>query len=105
MGRAKQMPRVLLSSADIFGVVESVWSTSLGLSMEFVAMPSHSQSYPGPGNQAYEKGWTACVWISGGWDGAIALNCPPELARMGAVSMFNVDPEMVTQEDARDALA
>lgn len=124
------MPRLMLSDEEMFAVVESVWATSLGLPAEISAGSADSESSAdaasswkvdradsaedsanaGAGSSLEETGpggemWTAWVRISGGWDGAIALHCPPELARMAAVSMFRVEPDGATLEDGREALA
>lgn len=127
------MPKLLLSDTEMFAVVESVWASSLGLPAELAASAESSEvaepagSFVKPlevesvnSSEFSEKNeaakpvvsgapdaemWTAWVRISGGWDGAVALNCPPELARMAAVSMFSVEPDGATLQDAREALA
>lgn len=121
------MPKLLLSDEEIFTVVESVWATSLGLPTELAAKDARSEPAASSVNVCRTEiagscagfdvreqtlmaepacgMWTAWVRISGGWEGAIALNCPPEMARMAAVSMFRVEPDAATIEEAREALA
>lgn len=127
------MQKLLLSEEEIFSVVETVWATSLGLPAELAARPEDSgnaegaasagtslevdqldsvgnsatavAAQPAAGGSAGAEMWISWVRISGGWEGAIALSCPPELARMAAVFMFSVEPDGASLEDAREALA
>jgi chemotaxis protein CheX len=47
---------------------------------------------------------TACVQISGSWEGAVAVDCTEALARRVAESMLGLAPGEAGPEDVRDAI-
>lgn len=47
---------------------------------------------------------TACVQISGGWEGAVAVDCTEALARRVTASMLGMEEGDASPEDVRDAI-
>jgi chemotaxis protein CheX len=74
----------------------SIWESTLGLEVRPI---------PGPPSQQGAGIVTARVPITGGWQGAVLLQCTRELAKKVARAMFGLDAEEPTSEEIRDALA
>jgi chemotaxis protein CheX len=81
---------------DILQLIQTIWETTLGL-------PVERESTGAAANQPRSK--TACIQISGAWNGVIVLNCPVKAARQAASVMFETDPAKVTAADESDAVA
>jgi chemotaxis protein CheX len=47
---------------------------------------------------------TGCVHLSGGWEGAVAVDCTEPLARRVAGSMLGLEAGEASPEDVRDAI-
>jgi len=81
---------------DIFQLVESIWSSVLGLEVRRNAREVTLE--------ARERFFTGCVQITGDWEGAVVLHCSAELSRLVGSIMFEVKPEDGTADEAEDAL-
>jgi CheY-specific phosphatase CheX len=81
---------------EIYSIASTIWETATGLQIE----PESSAS---AGNRL--RSTAACIQITGGWNGAILLDCPAEIARLAASVMFSSDPANVTVADQQDAVA
>ena len=75
--------------------VRTVWSATLGLEAEPV---THDQGRQHAGRLS------GSVRISGGWAGAVVLECPPTLAREIAALIFGVGPAEATDEQVQDSI-
>ena len=49
--------------------------------------------------------FTVCVKISGAWDGEVRLHCSPQLGRLIAGAIFQVETEKAGNEEIFDALS
>jgi chemotaxis protein CheX len=75
--------------------VEELWTTVLGMGIEPLADPPR---LPKLGLL------TGCVQITGAWEGAVALNCGPRVAREAAAIMFGIPPGEANSGHIQDAL-
>lgn len=82
-----------LSREDIRQIVTDIFDGMLGL-------PVAEQEVALDGARRI----TGCVQVSGGWDGAVAVDCTTALASRIAESMLGLQAEHVTDEDVRDAI-
>jgi len=80
---------------QISQITQDIWSSFLGLEVQ----PDNAQAMA-PGTRSL----TACVQITGPWQGAVAVECPQDLANTVAASMMGMEPAEVSKEDAQDAL-
>ena len=85
-----------ISAIDICQSVESIWMSLLGLEVQ----PSPQVASLNGGRHFL----TSCVHLTGGWDGAVTLECSMPLARQIASIMFSMEPEAASMEEIRDAL-
>jgi chemotaxis protein CheX len=80
---------------DLRGLVETIWSVTLGLELSgaagSIAPPSEQTVY-------------GCINISGAWLGLVTLSLSENLARRVAGQMFDAPGESLTTEDLHDAL-
>jgi len=83
------------NSEDIYELADIVWSTVLALPIE----PDTSGSV---GRRP--RSMAACIQITGGWNGAIVLDCPASVARHAAAIMFQTQPAQVSMADIQDAI-
>ena len=81
---------------EIPRITEDVWSSVLGLELKKTENGSELSS-----GQRY---MTAVVQITGGWKGAVSIDCPHELAQRAAASMFGVEPDAAKPDEIKDAL-
>src|SRR3990170_726977 len=83
------------SQSEVQQLAADVWASALGLEVH-------------PSGRRVTRGTpdflTACVQITGAWQGAVVLLCSKELARRAATIMFGVGPQTVTIEHTHDAL-
>ena len=80
----------------ICDIVESIWRSVVGLDLERTtgtAMPDGEHRF-----------LTGCVQITGGWEGAVMLDCSAALARRTAGIMLDVDMDAASIEEIHDAL-
>src|SRR5712691_9554787 len=82
--------------SDICQVVEGIWSSVLGLEVRRGDEPAKRN-----GKHGF---LTACVQITGLWEGAVTLDCSAALARRTAAIMFGVSPEDASLDEIHDAL-
>ncbi len=85
---------VQVAETDLCQVTESVWETVLGMHVNVIPRevpPSTASSICG------------YVRISGAWEGAIALESSPALARRVAAALLGTDPAETTDEEIYDA--
>ncbi len=80
---------------QILSVSKDLWTSHLGLSV----IPSGAS----PTDEG-EKTWASCVKISGGWQGAVLLECPESIARHAAVMLFAADGQDTPDEELEDAV-
>lgn len=85
-----------LTQADLSQIVEEIWSSMLGLDIQSVVPPNVDP-------QAASR-LTACVQISGAWEGTVILGCSPELARYAAAAMFATEVERISSGEMQDSL-
>ncbi|MEI8255085.1 MAG: chemotaxis protein CheX [Deltaproteobacteria bacterium] len=84
-----------LSDSVLFGIVESIWSSVLGMQVER-SSPSEAVAGEGIG--------TACVHITGPWSGAVTIACPAPLGRRIAAVTFGMEEADVGEAEVTDAL-
>jgi chemotaxis protein CheX len=85
--------RMQLSHEDVRQIVEDIFGAMLGLSVaEREAAVNGARRI------------TGCVHVSGGWEGAVAVDCTEALARRVAGSMLGLGAEEASPEDVRDAI-
>ena len=76
-------------------ITETTWSSVLGLDIQGSAVPMGQP--PGPHV-------TACVQISGAWEGTVIFYCGQPLASRIGEAMFGLEPGAVSDEEVRDAI-
>jgi chemotaxis protein CheX len=81
---------------DIFQLVEGIWSSMLDLQVK--------QDDDAAGADGTRPFMTGCVQISGGWEGAVTLECSAVLATRAAELMFAMEPGEASEDEVRDAL-
>lgn len=75
--------------------VRTIWEVTLGLEVAPAV-----EAVEGPSSEL----WTGSIRIYGGWEGAVILECPPDLAQEVASRMFGIAPAEATAADVQDAL-
>lgn len=78
-------------------VVESVWLSTIGLSIE----PTEDLTPPEGADARYLYGR---VEIQGAWNGVATITCPTTLARQAMSIMCDVDQDTLTDDEVKDAL-
>lgn len=86
---------MLVTDIDLDEVVDSVWSSMLGLVLERGAQPFDFAGVPS---------MTGTVQITGCWEGAVILTVPVEHARLVAATMFGMDDAELGDDEVGDAL-
>ncbi len=76
-------------------IVEDTWVSTLGLHVEPTSFSPTAMS----------EAITVCVKISGAWDGELRVYCPPQLARLSAAAIFQLDADKLGGSDISDALS
>ncbi len=82
---------------EICQVTKNIWTGMFGISVEKSA--GKVESY------FSDSSLSACVYIVGGWEGAVTVQCSVELIRRVATIMFSVGLEQITDEHTFDAMA
>ncbi|HPF70733.1 MAG TPA: chemotaxis protein CheX [Candidatus Krumholzibacteria bacterium] len=59
---------------------------------------------PDYGNRGTEYWTTACVHISGNWQGVVSAECSYAMAVDIAAAMFMMEPDELSEDEVRDAL-
>jgi len=85
----------MIQSEHIQELVESVWSTMLEMQLRVV----DTISLDLPGCLV-----TACVHITGSWEGSVLIQCSEGSAQGLAGRMFGMGTEEVSAEEVRDAM-
>jgi chemotaxis protein CheX len=85
---------VLVTDIDLAEVVETVWTSMLGIDLE----PTDA-AFDGSGRTL-----TGTVQISGCWEGAVMVRASHAHARLLAATMFGAEPADLDDEEVRDAL-
>jgi chemotaxis protein CheX len=85
----------IVSDEDLFTLAETVWSSILGLEL------TAGLSVDG---KVGDTTMTACVQITGDWEGAVTVACSSRLATRFASAMFALDADDLDDEEIRDAL-
>ena len=78
-------------------VIHTVWQTMLGQDINKADLEA-------TGDADDPLGMMACIQITGGWDGAITIECTLKLARAIAEEMFGMDPGEAADDEIQDAL-
>ena len=81
---------------DITSLSEVIWDSILGLKV--------CRATRGPGDLPPSETLVGCVHITGGWEGAVTLECSISLARKVSAIMFSLNEEAATREFIEDAL-
>lgn len=79
---------------DLAGLSEAIWTSIVG-------PPALPSAGPAP---AGLRSVTACVHISGSWDGTVSVTLPWALAEEVAASMFDVGAAELSTDDVLDAV-
>lgn len=87
-----------LNSGDLFEILQTIWSTQLGLELDDPGQHSDRMIDSEDGLM------TGTVQISGGFAGAVHLVCDRMVIRTAAATMFSVPENDLSDEDLRDAL-
>lgn len=84
------------SEQDISQVTESIWISVLGIDVKRrpeAVTPNDKEQF-----------LTACVQITGDWEGAVVLQCSSALARTIGAIMYDIEPDAGTTDEVQDAL-
>lgn len=84
-----------IKDSDLQSIMENIWSALFGLPIELLP------EVPPDGTTGCV---TACVLISGGWDGAVIIQSESPLARRCGALMFESTPETISSDEVNDAL-
>ena len=85
-----------VDETDLHKITENIWSSLFGLPIELLPEV--------PADSPDESSVTACVLISGGWEGAVIVQCESPLARRSAALMFDSTPETIASDEVNDAM-
>lgn len=78
---------------EITQVTAMVWESVLGIALEArLQVPVVWRPIVG------------CVRVSGGWNGAVTIECGESIARDAAATMFGVAPKLAGSAEIRDAI-
>ncbi len=87
---------MIISSEELASVFEAIWSSVLELPVE--------PSTPDDPVLSLRGLLTGTVHITGGFSGALLVECPTEFARLIAGRMFAMEPSEVGESEVRDAI-
>lgn len=87
------------TDTQVGGLLAEVWSSVLAMEAMPIDAPGASK-----GERAKDRDVSACVQISGGWEGAVSLRCSGALARDATAAMFGVDAAAATDDEIKDAV-
>lgn len=79
---------------DICTLAEGVWQSILNLPIELAPETAMNES----------EMMAGCVQITGGWQGAVCLNCDSRLAARAASIMFGTEADASSKSEMQDAL-
>ena len=86
---------MLVTEGAVYKIVQDTWTSTLGFQVDRSA-PSESLA---------TGALTVCVKITGAWDGEVRLHCSPQLARLIAAAIFEVETVNVGTYEILDALS
>lgn len=86
---------LIVTDDDLFSLAQTVWSSVLGL--DFV----RGDEVDG---KIGETTITACVQITGDWEGAVTIECSPGLATKLAAAMFQMEVDDLSEDEISDAM-
>lgn len=92
-----RMSDVQLDETQMREVVESVWLSTVGLSIS----PTVNESPPAA---EFDRFLFGQAQISGAYTGVVTITCPRPLARQAMSIMCDVDQDSLTESEIRDAL-
>jgi chemotaxis protein CheX len=90
-------PITELTDDVIASVVGNIASAFLGLELTRMSLPHAPPA-------AATTSFTACVQITGAWEGAVSVRCALPLAARVAAGMFDTEPTGITADDIHDAI-
>jgi chemotaxis protein CheX len=82
------------TAADVATLVQEVGMALLDVSMIIVENPSLER----------QQGATACVHVTGDWEGSVILEASPQLSRQATAAMFDMPADEVGDDEMADAL-
>lgn len=86
---------MLITDESFFAIVQDTWTSTLGFQVNRAEREE----------LAALEALTVGARISGAWDGEVRLHCSPELARLIAAAIFQVDADKAGREEILDALS
>lgn len=86
---------MIVNDDDLYSMAESVWQSMLGLDIE---------RSDGATAKIGDRAVTACVQITGDWEGAVTVQCDMSLAQQIAAAMFAMEIDELSDDEIRDAL-
>jgi hypothetical protein len=86
---------MLVTEEILYGIIQDTWTSTLGFQVD----------RPTLGEFSALGEFTACVKITGAWDGEVRLHCPPPLARLIAATIFQGEADKVGSDEILDALS
>jgi hypothetical protein len=84
-----------IAEETVYRIIQDTWASTLGFQTDRL----RHEEFSAPG------AYTVCVKISGAWDGEVRLHCSPELARLIACAIFQVDADNIGCGEIQDALS
>ena len=85
-----------LNDEDVRQLVESIWATTVDMVMEACPVPEVDRE---------RDQMSGTIHITGGWNGAIRVDCTERLAREACSRMFEQTPEETSEEEVCDTLS
>ncbi len=85
----------MIQTEEVLSIVENVFTTMLGSSVELAADADLTEHSP----------VTGCVQISGEWTGAVLVQTTGKFASFAASQMFAIDEAAVQKNDCQDTMA
>jgi len=86
---------MLIDAETLYEIIQETWSSTLGFPVD----------RPGPEELSMANAVTVCVKIGGAWEGEVRLHCSPQLGRLIASTIFQVDSDQVGNDEIFDALS
>jgi chemotaxis protein CheX len=83
-------------SEQLDSVMISVWETMIGTEISRTELKAHWK-------EDLETAMMACIQITGGWEGAVTIECTESHARKMAETMFCMEPGEAADDEVLDA--
>ncbi|MGZ4787565.1 MAG: chemotaxis protein CheX [Terriglobales bacterium] len=84
---------MLIETSDVRQMADQIWGGMLQMDLQ------SSAKFP-----AVQAGIGACVQITGGWEGAVRVDCSKTLAQVATARFLGVGPQEVEMDQVRDAM-